>query len=115
MSFNPLKSIILKTLRNKLSKMQKVEPEQIITVEFKVDKINSKLSIYSNIGGATNDLQEFTEFSDMLEAQFSKKIKVHKLVFYTLVIDFSKKSVNSELFYEDEKGNKLNLTINDVF
>ena len=115
MSFNPLKSIILKTLRNKLANLQKVEPEKISTVEFKVDKINSKLSIFSNIGGATNELEEFSEFSDMLEAQFSKKIKVHKLVFYTLSINFDKKSVNSELFYEDEKGNKLNLTINDVF
>lgn len=115
MAFNPLKSIILKTLRNKLANLQKVEPEKINTVEFKVDKINSKLSIFSNIGGATNDLEEFTEFSEMLEAQFAKKIKIHKLVFYTLAINFDKKSVNSELFYQDEKGNKLNLTINDVF
>ena len=115
MAFNPLKSIILKTLRNRLAKIQKVEPEQITSVEFKVNKVNNKLGIFSNIGGAENNLDEFSEFSEMLETQFSKKIKVHKLVYYTLAINFAQKSVNSELFYEDEKGNKLNLTINDVF
>ena len=115
MSFNPMKSIILKMLRNKLANLQKVEPEQINFVDFKVDKVNGKLGIFSNIGGAENNLSEFSEFSEMLEEQFSKKIKVNKLVFYTLKIDFKSKSVNSELFYQDEKGNKLNLTINDVF
>lgn len=115
MSFNPMKSIILKMLRNKLASLQKVDPEQITSVEFKVDKVNGKLGIFSNIGGAENNLEEFSEFSEMLEAQFSKKIKVEKLIFYTLKVDFKSKSVNSELFYLDQKGNKLNLTINDVF
>jgi len=115
MSFNPLKSIILNTLKKRLAIIQKVETDEITSVEFKVDKINNKLGIFSNKGGAENNLEEFTEFSEMLESQFSKKIKVHKLIFYTLKIDFKTKSVLSELFYEDEKGNKLNLTINDVF
>ena len=102
-------------IRSKIAKIYKTDSENILFVEFKVDKINSKLSIICNLGGSEKPLDEFSEFAELLEVQFSKRVKIDKLIFYSLNVNFGAKSVNSELFYQDEKGNKLNLSIKDVF
>lgn len=110
-----LKNMILGMIRKKIAKLQNVDVDSVEFVRFHVDKVNEKLSINSNFGGSEKPLSEFTEFSEMLENQFAKRIKIQKLFKYDLQINFKLKSVNSEIYFEDEKENKLNLTINDVF
>jgi hypothetical protein len=110
-----LKSMILGMIRKRIAKLQNKDVDSVEFVRFDVDKINEKLSINSNFGGDTKPLSEFSEFAEMLENQFSKRVKIQKLFKYELMINFKLKSVNSEIFYLDEKGNKLNLEIKDVF
>lgn len=110
-----LKSMILGMIRKRIAKLQKKDVDSIEFVRFDVDKINDKLSINSNFGGDTKPLNEFSDFAEMLENQFSKRVKIEKLFKYELIIDFKLKSVNSVIYFQDEKGNKLNLEIKDVF
>lgn len=107
--------MILGMIRKRIAKLQNKDVDSVEFVRFDVDKINEKLSINSNFGGDTKPLSEFSEFAEMLENQFSKRVKIQKLFKYELMINFKLKSVNSEIFYLDEKGNKLNLEIKDVF
>lgn len=115
MAFNPLKSVILNTLKKKLAKLQGVDPEVITSVLFSVDKINNKLSIKSNLGGSEKPLEEFSEFAEMLENTFSKKAKINNLVYYTLDIQFNSKKVFSDIYFKDNSDNKIHLKIDDVF
>jgi hypothetical protein len=115
MSFNPLKSVILNTLKKRLAKLQGVEPEVIKSVLFSVDKINNTISIKSNLGGSEKPLEEFSEFAEMLEDTFRKKAKINNLVFYTLNIQFETKKVFSDIYFKDSSENKIHLKIDDVF
>jgi hypothetical protein len=115
MSFNPVKSIILNTLKKRLANLQGVEPDKINSVLFSVDKLNGKLSIKSNLGGSEKPLEEFSEFAEMLENTFKNKAKINNLVFYTLDIQFNTKKVLSDIYFLDDNKNKIHLHIDDVF
>jgi len=110
-----LKNILLTAIKNKISKQVGITAAELFEVEFSADKRENKLEVTINNGQPIiYDLDEFAEFSDMLESQLKQKLKWEELFKFIFTINFSTKQTTAILFclINNEKQ-KINVT--DIF